>query len=955
MSHIDRTVIKTKMMKRSILNVYLIGLMGIGLYGQSSLSHFTWADTIQANSFLTQAKLLKDSSYFEKALPLLEKSIEIWASLDTTGNLKEAEAWFQVGINYNRLHQFEEAKSAILKCLLIQRVKLSPNHKDFIPTLTYIGTIEIPQSMYEEATKYLEEALLITQLHYQEESKEIAKLTYLLGQSLLFTDKYERSLSVLEKCLAIQQKVLPPFHKDFSDTYRSLGSWYSRQLKYETALVYLIKGLENIKYNSARFNMTIPILCSEIGQIYLGKKDYVKALEYFDIEKAEMIKGGLDSTIEFRWTMADFAKLYYAEANYNKAIDLFSNCIDLFRKASKKNNGNIAILFQYLGKCQSGIGAFDPALISFSEERRILLNRFGPECPDLYLADSDIAENYRRWFVSTGKIDLLESSRLYFDMAQNSIVRNLHNENFDLKKKRLLSKIKPILEQSINVDLLSLNDKIKDTLIEKAWQKSEYMHSFLLNSSIEETNAKLFSGIPDSLLLIESTYRNRITKLQNEKYNLIERKGLALTDSIVLKTNSHIYELRNDNNRLISTFESNYPNYYTLKYNLKNISIAETQKSLTKDQSLLEYFTGDSSIFIFAINQNRSNLVEVPLNFPLKDWVSAFHNGITGYHESPKKTSALYEKTVKEYAQASKSLFDKLIVPIVSSLTKEIIIIPDGILNTIPFEALIHSAPKDLSNFKTYPFLLQDHTISYAYSATMYDQMKNKVDRKAPTKDLLAFAPFYLNDNDRLLASVSRNWINAKDLKPLPYTGEEVTHAKNSIGGQSKMYLGADATADRFRDLAGDYKILHLGTHAKANQKQGEFSCIAFAPSNDTASNNLLFNSDLYNLTVNADLVTLSACETGTGELLEGEGMISIASAFAFAGAKCIVTSLWTVNDQSTMQLMDQFYTALNQRKSKNIALAEAKRNYLKMNPGLSSHPYYWAGFVEIGNVNALK
>jgi CHAT domain-containing protein len=117
----------------------------------------------------------------------------------------------------------------------------------------------------------------------------------------------------------------------------------------------------------------------------------------------------------------------------------------------------------------------------------------------------------------------------------------------------------------------------------------------------------------------------------------------------------------------------------------------------------------------------------------------------------------------------------------------------------------------------------------------------------------------------------------------------------------------------------------------------------------------LLTAAELYNLNINADLVVLSACETGVGELLRGEGVISLARAFAYAGAKSIVASLWSVNDQSTMQIMENFYVELKAGKPKNIALANAKRNYLTQNPGIQAHPFFWAAFIGLGDMTALK
>ncbi len=166
------------------------------------------------------------------------------------------------------------------------------------------------------------------------------------------------------------------------------------------------------------------------------------------------------------------------------------------------------------------------------------------------------------------------------------------------------------------------------------------------------------------------------------------------------------------------------------------------------------------------------------------------------------------------------------------------------------------------------------------------------------------------------------------------------------------MLYGARATEDQFVKEAGQYRVLHLATHGKANDREGDYSFLAFTEQKDSLENELLYVRDIYNLALNAELVTLSACETGIGKLQKGEGIISLARAFAYAGAGSIVTSLWSVNDEQTKDLMLLFYRELQRGKPKNEALQSAKRQ-LAAQPG--SHPFYWAGFVAIGDMRPLK
>jgi CHAT domain-containing protein len=397
----------------------------------------------------------------------------------------------------------------------------------------------------------------------------------------------------------------------------------------------------------------------------------------------------------------------------------------------------------------------------------------------------------------------------------------------------------------------------------------------------------------------------------------------------------------------VARFEKDYPNYYQLKYQFRNITIAETQRMLGPGQTLLEYFTGDSTIYAFVIGKDSCQMVAIPRDFPLADWVKQFREGIIG----AQKSGPAYERLTRQYATSAQQLYQKLMVPVAALLTEETIIIPDGELYYLPFEALLSGAPRDVANFKTFPFWVQEKAIGYAYSGTLLHQMITKKHIQQPTGTLLAFAPFFFGNTATEPAQMAMR----KGLRSLPHTGDEILRAQKQAGGKSALFSGKTATVEQFKALAPAFSILHLATHGKANARTGEFSFLAFYSSPDSIADSKLSVSDLYNMTINADLALLSACETSLGEMFEGEGVVNLARAFSFAGAKSVVTSLWSINDQSTPYLMDGFYSTLMLGKNKNIALSTAKRQYLKTHPGQQSHPFFWAGFVEVGDWNALK
>ncbi|MEZ4955450.1 MAG: CHAT domain-containing protein [Saprospiraceae bacterium] len=342
---------------------------------------------------------------------------------------------------------------------------------------------------------------------------------------------------------------------------------------------------------------------------------------------------------------------------------------------------------------------------------------------------------------------------------------------------------------------------------------------------------------------------------------------------------------------------------------------------------------------------------------------------MTGYYTQPLagRTDDLYRNTVQQYIGAGQRLYEKLIEPVKEKLsTKELIIVPDGVLGYVPFGALLSGKPKRASIFDTYPFLEKDYKISYCYSATLLREMKEKQHKRQPTGSLVAFAPFYEGSYTKLDSTFSISFdtlangkdtlifndvATRKDFINLPASGEEVKAA--SLFWDGDYYLNSDATEDRFNEVAGNYRIVHLSTHGVADSRSGDYSYLAFAEQKDSIENELLYVRDLYNIQLNADLVTLSACETAAGELQRGEGIISLARAFAYAGAKSIVTTLWVADDNATKDLMKVFYQQLKKGDAKDSALQKAKLKLLE--DRRHAHPFFWTGFVPVGDMSTMK
>ena len=247
--------------------------------------------------------------------------------------------------------------------------------------------------------------------------------------------------------------------------------------------------------------------------------------------------------------------------------------------------------------------------------------------------------------------------------------------------------------------------------------------------------------------------------------------------------------------------------------------------------------------------------------------------------------------------------------------------------------------------FNKLPYLIRQNTINYSYSTNLLFRFKNK--KRPSNHKLLAFAPEYKTDtlqfdNETII------------LTPLPGVQREVELIAQEM--QTKRYIGSEATEANFRQESHKYDILHLAMHAFINDSIPAFSRLVFAQNqiDDAESDGWLNTADIYNLNLNARLTVLSACNTGRGSLRKGEGIMSLARGFLYAGCPSIIMSLWEVEDNAGTEIMHAFYKSLKKGRNIDDALRHAKLTYLDNANARLAHPHYWLGYVSIGNSDPL-
>ena len=478
-------------------------------------------------------------------------------------------------------------------------------------------------------------------------------------------------------------------------------------------------------------------------------------------------------------------------------------------------------------------------------------------------------------------------------------------------KIKLTENLFPLFESAIESNFALYEQEQNESYLEQVFYFMEKSKSVLLMEALRTSRANKFTGVPDSLLAKERILQSEITSLEKE---IIDQEN---------PLNTKLFTLKQEQGALVNRLSENYPKYHNLRYGAKTVSTGETTDILKKDEILINYFYGNKAIYAITIGKDQKKMTKIDVNESLSSSLLNYSKQIS----NPKSSIQSIQKQGLE-------IYKKLVHPTLFGNAKRLIIIPDGNLNFIPFESLTDNSKKP-------HYLLENYSIYYVNSATLLSQLLKNKNRP---NTLLAFAPTF--KNQEITPSLTRD-----KLSPLPHNTTEVKTIGDFFDG--KVLEGSNASLSNFLRHSKDYGIIHFATHAVFNNEETEYSYLAFSP---TEENFLLYVKDLYNLDLNANMVALSACETGIGELHKGEGFLSLARGFFFSGTSSIASSLWKANDASTSKIMGDFYQNLSEGDFKGEALRKAKLSFLKNNSqNALSHPYYWSGFLISGNNSPIN
>lgn len=544
----------------------------------------------------------------------------------------------------------------------------------------------------------------------------------------------------------------------------------------------------------------------------------------------------------------------------------------------------------------------------FREDRDVEARRAAEQTYELAIAHLKHVRKYQLW----------ESSR-----------RHLADEGY------------PVLERAIAFFLARYEDDGNNDYLEKAFALMEMGKASTLLDFLHDQEALAGGAITNALLQEERRFRMQLTTLEkqlNEENNKPERDSL-----LVFSIEAELTRVKEGYEQFVDRLEEEHPAYFHRKYSPQAVTVEKVQEQLEAHTVLVEYFLGDSLLVALAVSPSGVAVHRSTADASFFEDLEVVTGALSGAPES----------LGEDFKERLFRLSQKLLPPsIVDPALEHLIIIPDHRLAYLPFELLLTEEPSS----RDLPFLFKNYAVRYRSAASLV--FGSSSSRGKVRESYLGFAPDYegqplaMSGADTVVRQFFPD-LCRDDLIPLTFNQSEVAEAAAAWQGQA--VTGGLATEQAFKEKAPNGRILHLAMHAFTTDEDPRYSFFAFAADTAAAEDGYLYAYELQHLDLQAELVVLSACNTGAGKVQRGEGVMSLARAFQYAGCPNVVMSLWPANDASTQKIISAFFRHLKAGQPKDQALRHAKLDFLADPANVEyGHPFFWAGFVLVGDGGAL-
>jgi CHAT domain-containing protein/Tfp pilus assembly protein PilF len=870
----------------------------------------------------------------QKALDYYSQSLTLSRALGD--RREEARILNNIGLVYDNLGEKQKALDYYSQSLPLTRSV--GNRRGEATILNNIGLVYDNLGEKQKALEYYSQSLPLTRA-VGNRSGEASTLNNIglvydnLGEKQKALDYYSQSLPLYR---AVGNR------SGEATTLTNIGAVYSALGEKQKALEYFSQSQTLSRAVGDRTQEAVTL--NNIGLVYSDLGEKQKALDYYS--QSLPLTRALGNRTGEAVTLNNIGLLYSNLGENQKALDYYSQSLSLKRAVGDRGGeastlNNIGLVYYDLGEQQKALEYFSQSL----PLSRAVGDRSGEAVTLHNIADAKRAQGNL-----TEALTNIESSLKIIESLRTKVASpELRTSYFATVQNYY----------QFYIDLLMQLHKTqpKSGYDTKAFEASERSRARSLLELLQEANADIRQGVAPELLQKERNLQQQLDALEKRRIEVLSRPN---------RTPAQEAELEKQRQTLIAQYQdiqtqirTTSPRYAALTQP-QPLTLAQIQQQiLDQNTILLQYSLGKERSYLWAITKTSISTYELPKAADIETAARNFRDAVT----DPR-----YRDIRNRVAEANNALSQIILQPVAAQLgQKRLLIVGDGVLNYLPFAAL--SLPGK-SGENGNPPLIVDHEIVLLPSASTLGILRqNYADRQPPTRTLAILADPVFSGNDERIKNPSSATTeqavesanpglnrsrgnNNVQFNRLKFTRQEAQIIQALVPANSRTesldFAASRATATS--PNLSQYKIVHFATHGLVNSTHPELSGIVMSLVDEKGHplNGFLRLTDIFNLKLAAELVVLSACQTGLGQNIQGEGMVGLTRGFMYAGAKRVVVSLWSVDDEGTATLMSSFYQGMLQKGLTPAAALRAAQLELWKQEQWHS-PYYWAAFTLQG------
>jgi CHAT domain-containing protein/tetratricopeptide (TPR) repeat protein len=934
----------------------------------------------------------KAFDYANRALPVAEAAVQESGEEEHRLGLKvKAYALDILGNVYMEFDDQKKALALFTQALPLRRA--SGDRAGEASTLNLIGTASKYIGEWLNALDAFNQArVIVTEL-----GNRAVEAKLLSNVCVIYIDlgEYKKAIDFCNQALVIRRELNDRLNE--ATALNNMGNAYSSLGDYQRALDLYMQTHAIYKERGTVRDQAITL--NNIGFIYGTLGEDQKAIDYYN-QALEIVRAAGDKYREGN-VLGNIAVIYSHMEDYRKALETNLQVLSL-RRAVNNHDGE-AITLNNIAGCYSNLGDRQKALDYYNQS--LALHRTLGNPRQLATALSNLGALYRDMGEHQKALDHLNEglqisraigdrnneagllahlARVERDRGNLAAARSRIEEalaaveslRINLKSYRLRASYFASVRKhhEFNIDLLMRlhKERPSEGFDAAALQASEKGRARSLLELLAEAGGEIRQGVDPSLLERERLLRQSISDKADGQMRLLSGKH---TEDQVAAAAKEIDTLTTDYEQLQAQIRQTSPRYAALTQPAP-LSLKEIQKDVLDDETLLlEYALGEEKSFLWAVTPASIQSFELPKRAEVEAAARRVYETLTARNqtlasETPEQRRKRIEQADVEYPKISAALSRLLLGPVAAELKgKRLIIVGEGVLQYTAFAAL--PAPDPRPGMASSP-LITDHEIITLPSASVLAVLRQEAaGRRTPDKTVAVFADPVFDSHDPRIRPAGKEQAIAveeiaaagdvkrsatesglRDFVRLRFSRQEADQIAR-FASEGKKLEAVDFAANRAMATSpelGRYAIVHFATHGLINNQHPELSGVVLSLVDEQGrpQNGFLRLYDIYNLKLQADLVVLSACQTGLGKEIKGEGLVGLTRGFMYAGTPRVVASLWQIDDRAAAEFMGRFYEAMLRQGLKPAAALRAAQVSMSKDKRWQA-PHYWAAFTLQG------